>query len=82
MRFHLARAKHLGVPPEKTIVFGDVLMPSEPMRARLALRLLVLDADRRHRVSALCGLFEISFVVGRGGLEPPTSAVRGPERCA
>jgi hypothetical protein len=44
--FHLARAKHLGVPPEKTTVFGDLLVPTEPMRARLALRRLVLDAER------------------------------------
>jgi hypothetical protein len=44
--FHLARAKHLGVPPEKTTVFGDVLPPGEPMRGRLALRRLVLDAQR------------------------------------
>jgi hypothetical protein len=30
----------------------------------------------------LCGLIELKSVVGRGGLEPPTSALARPEQCA
>jgi hypothetical protein len=44
--FNRARAAHLGVPAEETVVFGDLLPPHEPMRSRLALRRLVLDAKR------------------------------------
>jgi len=29
-----------------------------------------------------CDTARRDYVVGRGGLEPPTSAVTGPERCA
>ena len=36
--FHRSRARHLGVSPEETVVFGDLLPPQEPMRSRLALR--------------------------------------------
>jgi hypothetical protein len=44
--FHRSRARHLGVVPEETVVFGDLLPVQEPMRTRLALRRLVLDAER------------------------------------
>jgi len=44
--FHRSRARHLGVSPEETVVFGDLLPPPEPMRTRLALRRLVIDAKR------------------------------------
>jgi hypothetical protein len=44
--FHRSRARHLGVSPEETFVFGDLLPVQEPMRTRLALRRLVLDAKR------------------------------------
>ena len=44
--FNRARAEHLGVPADSTVVFGDPLPANEPMRSRLALRRLVLDAQR------------------------------------
>ena len=45
-KFESAREKHLGVPPSETVLFGDFLPQNEPMRSRLALRRLALDAAR------------------------------------
>jgi ribosomal protein S18 acetylase RimI-like enzyme len=54
---------------------------SGDLRPRIVGRHLASERCAK-RVSALRGVFEIRTVVGRGGLEPPASAVIGPERCA
>lgn len=53
--FERAREEHLGVPPAKTAVFGDLLPQQEPMRTRLALRRLALDAARHEGGVVIAG---------------------------
>ena len=46
VNFDRVRERLLGIPASETTVIGDALPPGEPMRVRLALRRLVLDAER------------------------------------